>query len=305
MSWVKVDDQFHAHPKLGALGDALLAGAGLHVLALSWSANYLMDGRIPAGQVARLGGSAEIAAALVEAGLWELDDRGYRIHDYLVYNPSRADVHERQAHKARAGHLGGLRSGEVRRKDSRGVRKQSGSSGAPAPESEQNDEIATDKQADGMLVDAADQSGQPHVLVNEAEVVHARTPEPEPGPEPEPDPGPEPRPVISHHRETTPPNPAFRERPDIDALRRHAGRVSKAQIGVLHEILDRHDVNGPDWAADIITTTPKDEDAFAAVMAADRAWRAERRRTAIEQEAAWNTVKAGRQAGRRSKLVKG
>ena len=44
MTWTKLADNFHAHPKLLAVG---LAGTGLFARALSYAADYLTDGRIP------------------------------------------------------------------------------------------------------------------------------------------------------------------------------------------------------------------------------------------------------------------
>jgi hypothetical protein len=121
MVWVKVDDGLFSHPKFAALGELMLPAAGLYVLALSWSGHELTDGFIPTAQVARLAGRkvSPIVRALVAAGLWDVVEGGYRIHDFLEYNPSRAEAlaarAERREVKARSGALGGQRSVEVRR----------------------------------------------------------------------------------------------------------------------------------------------------------------------------------------------
>jgi hypothetical protein len=71
MPWVRLDDAFHAHPKLAALGARTLPAVGLYVIALTWSSTYLTDGLVPDGQLRKLGGTTALARALVEAGLWE------------------------------------------------------------------------------------------------------------------------------------------------------------------------------------------------------------------------------------------
>ena len=111
MTWVKLDDQFPDHPKLAELGELTPAAGWLHVCALCYSARYLTDGRIPGGQVPRLMASdtKPLVEVLLEVGLWERDGTGYQIHDYLDYNPSRAQVlAEREAKKA-----GGRRGGKA------------------------------------------------------------------------------------------------------------------------------------------------------------------------------------------------
>lgn len=98
MSWVRLDDQFTDHPKIVQAGP--LAG-WLYICGLTYANRYLTDGRIPAAQVRRLAdvdGADELAARLVAAGLWEVVDGGYQIHDYLEYQPSADTVRkEREA----------------------------------------------------------------------------------------------------------------------------------------------------------------------------------------------------------------
>jgi len=90
--WAKLDDQFSDHPKVVAAGP--LAG-WLAVCGLCYASRYLTDGYIPLAQVRKLAdldNAAELTDRLVAAGLWEAIEGGYMIHDYLEYNPSRAQV---------------------------------------------------------------------------------------------------------------------------------------------------------------------------------------------------------------------
>lgn len=89
MMWLRIDDQFSDHPKLVRAGDL---AAWLHVCGLCYCARHLTDGLIPLGQAERMDYSGERIERLVSAGLWEKTEDGYLVHDYLDYNPSRAEV---------------------------------------------------------------------------------------------------------------------------------------------------------------------------------------------------------------------
>lgn len=101
MSWVKLDDQFFAHPKIINLSkDAKL----LHLAALTYCASQLTDGMLTPGAVrmasAQVDAEPACIAELVTAGVWEMDGANYRIHDYLVYNPSGEEVKAERARTA-------------------------------------------------------------------------------------------------------------------------------------------------------------------------------------------------------------
>lgn len=101
MTWVKLDDHFADHPKVMALGRDRMAGLGLWVAAACYCARYLTDGFVPT-QAARNFGSDRILGRLVEVGLVTPCEGGYRLHDWLEYNPSREKVMaERAAAKDR------------------------------------------------------------------------------------------------------------------------------------------------------------------------------------------------------------
>lgn len=99
MSWFKVDDTAHSHPKLRSAGTAAI---GLWTLGGSYAAQYLTDGMVHSAFV-KMNGTAPQIARLVKARLWhparhdcdrcvQPADGDYVIHDYLDYNPSRARV---------------------------------------------------------------------------------------------------------------------------------------------------------------------------------------------------------------------
>lgn len=116
MTWVRFDDQFPIHRKIGGLSDALYR---LHTESIFWCARNMTDGvifRAEFKQVSRKAKpkNAELlvsfglwheagklctscAESLAEAGTPEPTD-GWVIHDYLQFQPSRSKVvQDRQA----------------------------------------------------------------------------------------------------------------------------------------------------------------------------------------------------------------
>ena len=94
MPWFRLDDSFHSHPKVMAAGNEAV---GLYVRCGTYAAQHSTDGFIPE-QVALLYGSEALADALVRAKLWRRTRGGWRMPDYLDYNPSKQVVdNERKA----------------------------------------------------------------------------------------------------------------------------------------------------------------------------------------------------------------
>jgi hypothetical protein len=122
ITWFKVDDGFWSHEKVVELS----AEAGwLWTRAGSYCAHQLTDGVVKSPILTLLGGSREVAAELVSAGLWDASPGGYRFHDWDKYQPTRDEVEskreawkERQR-KARARHLSPEESRSDTERDSR------------------------------------------------------------------------------------------------------------------------------------------------------------------------------------------
>lgn len=119
MTWAKLDDAILDNPKIAKAG---VFGFALHVAAITWSCRNLTDGILPMSRVTSLldlscvsfdeanpfalvggpksmsGGDGlkaiDVAWHLVKCGLWEYseEDHGFRLHDFLEYNPSREQV---------------------------------------------------------------------------------------------------------------------------------------------------------------------------------------------------------------------
>jgi hypothetical protein len=93
MSWAKIDDKLHASEKVL---DCSLSARGLWLMCLSWVADKESDGAVPRSVVRLHAGAQwqELAGELVACGLWEVTETGWAFHDYLAYNPSKAQLEE-------------------------------------------------------------------------------------------------------------------------------------------------------------------------------------------------------------------
>ena len=107
MSWFKIDDQLHGHPKARRAG---LDAMGLWVVAGSYSAAYKLDGHIDREWVASWPKGANRAAQLVKAGLWHTtghrcgdcpqpdDPDGWVFHDWADQNPTSEEIEKKRDH---------------------------------------------------------------------------------------------------------------------------------------------------------------------------------------------------------------
>lgn len=111
MAWVKIDDHITQNPKIAAAGPLAMA---MHLAAICYCNRELTDGFVPRaiartlldweyvdaeGKIWTVGTTcgmrgedvtnASVIPLLVDAGLWEVADGGYRVHDYLDYQQSK------------------------------------------------------------------------------------------------------------------------------------------------------------------------------------------------------------------------
>lgn len=107
MTWFKVDDSFHSHPKVLASTPAAL---GLWVVAGAWSSANLTEGYVPDHALPRLLPDPEpLARELVANGLWRRERGGYRFHDWIAYNPTRSEATAAREKMASGGAIGNHR----------------------------------------------------------------------------------------------------------------------------------------------------------------------------------------------------
>jgi hypothetical protein len=130
MTWVRIDENFAQHPKLAKAGPLAMA---MQVAALCYCNRHLTDGFVPK-QIActlldlsglgmrmwrgEMVGGGEDAAwelvveDLVAVGLWDPAPGGWTIHDYLEYQPSKAQVQRLKSIRSEVGRRGGRASVE-------------------------------------------------------------------------------------------------------------------------------------------------------------------------------------------------
>lgn len=101
MPWFKIDDSAHSHPKFIRAGNAAL---GLWLRCGAYSAQHLLEGRVPKSIVKAFGTPAQVKK-LIEAGLWHAPDHDcsrcpqpasgdYLMHDFFEggRNSTKAQV---------------------------------------------------------------------------------------------------------------------------------------------------------------------------------------------------------------------
>jgi hypothetical protein len=145
MTWVRIDDHFDEHPKLAAVGPV---GWGVWLAGIAYCNRNLTDGFIPYSIAEGIGGSWHVLVPaeaddadvrdriysierssgmhgetmdtqwvidlLVAYGLWVEEPRGYRVHDYEQYQPTKAQVEADRAAKIAAGRAGGIAAATAR-----------------------------------------------------------------------------------------------------------------------------------------------------------------------------------------------
>jgi hypothetical protein len=107
LTWFKVSDDFHAHPKVMATDPAAL---GLWTIAGSWSSANHTGGFVPDYVLMRLLPDADkLASELVTGGLWRRVRGGHRYHDWSIYNPTEQEAKTATKNKSIGGKLGNHR----------------------------------------------------------------------------------------------------------------------------------------------------------------------------------------------------
>lgn len=114
--FVRINDDFHSHPKVRAAGNAAI---GLWARSLSFAGCYLTDGHVPMLDALALGRRQD-AAALVSAGLWIPNGDGFVIHQFLEWNPTAEEVRARRSDTAESRRAGGLARAAKAKRDENG-----------------------------------------------------------------------------------------------------------------------------------------------------------------------------------------
>lgn len=123
-----VDDEWENGPMLRRAG---VAAFGLYCACGLWIARHLTDGFVPA-DVAAGYGTREWIAKLLDAGLWEAVEGGYRDPWYLLRNPSAEKVRARR--QADADRKARWRERQHKKRGTRDETRESGGSHGVTPQ---------------------------------------------------------------------------------------------------------------------------------------------------------------------------
>jgi len=96
-TWIKIDDGFNDHPKIVGLSDLAFR---VHISGLCYAGRYLTDGFVPMSIAIRLANNDMMAVVdLTQVGLWieDVQNNGFRIHDYLAHQTSKNEVEQKRA----------------------------------------------------------------------------------------------------------------------------------------------------------------------------------------------------------------
>jgi hypothetical protein len=101
MPWAKIDDTLHANRKIRQLWKACPEALGLHLLALSYCAGSLTDGRLDRDLLAQWVPNGRrlqsYCKAIESSGVWIPMADGWQIHDWLDYNASAQEIRAKRA----------------------------------------------------------------------------------------------------------------------------------------------------------------------------------------------------------------
>jgi hypothetical protein len=101
MPWVRIDDELFTHPKFNHAWESEPASVGLWLFGASHSSHHLLDGLVPKRFVRQwftsTGRQRRTTHALEDSNLWVPTDRGWEMHDWAQYNPTRQEVLAKRA----------------------------------------------------------------------------------------------------------------------------------------------------------------------------------------------------------------
>jgi hypothetical protein len=111
MTWLKLDENIMDHPKIETLSKASFYA---YITSLCYCSKYLTDGKLSPKIVATSTRPLQ-RNALVSAGLWDLVDGTYYVHNYTVHQRTREEVlasRDKDARRKREKRAGALSTPE-------------------------------------------------------------------------------------------------------------------------------------------------------------------------------------------------
>lgn len=94
LPWVRVDSDLAQNPKVLDLiaehGQRGMAAGFMFICSIGYSAAHNTDGSIRKAALASIHGTPALARLLVEVGLWEPVEKGWRVTKYADHQPTLA-----------------------------------------------------------------------------------------------------------------------------------------------------------------------------------------------------------------------
>lgn len=94
LPWVRMDTDTHANPKvldfIEEHGQKALAAIAVWKFAIEYAGGHATDGAISRAALKQIHGTPVHARLLVEAGFFDVTEKGWQISGYEVHQPSRA-----------------------------------------------------------------------------------------------------------------------------------------------------------------------------------------------------------------------
>jgi hypothetical protein len=98
VAYLRISDDLPDHPKISRISDGTFR---LYINANCWCQKHLTDGKITAASLQDIPRyRANRVEELLAAGLWHREPDGYRVHDFLQHNDSKAEVTARRQRTA-------------------------------------------------------------------------------------------------------------------------------------------------------------------------------------------------------------
>ena len=114
MKWIRIDTQMFENPKLLYLKeDKQFRAIVVHLEGMTYSGRHALAGFIPKAALRVIGATSGDANRLVNAGLWDIAQGGWMIHDWSDYQMSADDM-EKRRERAQRGAAGRWKRGDDR-----------------------------------------------------------------------------------------------------------------------------------------------------------------------------------------------
>lgn len=110
LPWVRMDTDTHENPKILDFieehGQRALAAIAVWKFAIGYAGGHGTDGEITRAALRQVHGTPTHARLLVEAGFFDVTEKGWQISGYEVHQPSRAITEQLREQLSEAGKKG-------------------------------------------------------------------------------------------------------------------------------------------------------------------------------------------------------